>query len=358
MSDVIELNLNIIMAGIGGTTEFFGLDVSLERLRVVQLRGSPPIKSFWRWGEVALSADAAVGESSEGIRQFGEKTKEVLEMANIETKNVVAAIPINHVRTQIIDLDDLKNRDINNAVQLNSQTYGRGRSENFKIDWVNLGRRDPAVAKIEVLVCSVTNKYVEHRLDVLENAGLNVIGFEPRVLAVTRAVSDPGMKGAQMIVDFDNNEASLTISLNGFPRLISRSATSFQTTVRAVNDQVESNPEEARKYTFRFGFDPSKKEGRVRQTLINTLSRLEQDISQSIKWFHNRYPEEKVESITMTGVGAQINQIDQYLTSATGITTEIGNSWRNVSYDQEQGQQLLSQSHLFAGAIGLAAREE
>ena len=42
--------------------------------------------------------------------------------------------------------------------------------------------------KVEILLSSVTNEFIEKRLDMLEAIGLNVIAFEPDALAAARAI--------------------------------------------------------------------------------------------------------------------------------------------------------------------------
>ena len=46
-----------------------------------------------------------------------------------------------------------------------------------KIDWALLGDSPTDKTKVEILLSSVTNKFVEDRLDMLEGIGLNVIAF-------------------------------------------------------------------------------------------------------------------------------------------------------------------------------------
>jgi Tfp pilus assembly PilM family ATPase len=48
-----------------------------------------------------------------------------------------------------------------------------------KIEWELLGDSPKDANKLEILLSSVPNKFVEDRLDMIESIGLIVIAFEP-----------------------------------------------------------------------------------------------------------------------------------------------------------------------------------
>ena len=73
--------------------------------------------------------------------------------------------------------------------------------------------------KVEVLLSSVLNNYVEQRLDLIESIGLNVVAFEPDALALTRAMVANGATEAQLIIDMGQIATDLVITIGDSPRL-------------------------------------------------------------------------------------------------------------------------------------------
>jgi len=82
------------------------------------------------------------------------------------------------------------------------------------------------------------------------------------------------------------------------------------------------------------------------------------EIDKSIKFFQTRYPENKLERITVTGGASTIPEFPLYLANKFGLSVEIGNAWRNVAFSADRQNELLAVSNQFSVAVGLAERTE
>ena len=197
------------MGIIGGASEFFGLDISLSAVRVVQLEGSGNVKSLLKYSQTEISPSVSLAENAEDARQLIESILQTIKTAQIQTKNVVLGLPSSQVFSRIITTDRLRDRDIDKSIRLQIASYIPTPLDKSKIDWVNLGQNEQDKNKLDILINSVGNEYIERRLDILESAGLSAIAFEPRIVAISRSLLDGSISQPQIIVDIGNHETDI-----------------------------------------------------------------------------------------------------------------------------------------------------
>ena len=76
------------------------------------------------------------------------------------------------------------------------------------------------------------------------------------------------------------------------------------------------------------------------------------------KFFQTRYGNTKIDRIIVTGGASALPEFPVYVANKFGISVEIGNAWRNVSFAQDRQNELLAVSNHFGVAAGLAERSE
>ena len=346
------------MGIIGGVSDFFGLDISLKAVRVVQLEGTGKVKSLAHYGERPISPAVALAENAEDARQLIEQTLKALKEAKITSKNVVLSLPSSQVFSRIITTEKLRDRDIDKSIRLQASSYIPTPIDQSKIDWVNLGQHGEDKTKIDILLDSVGNAYIERRLDILESAGLSAIAFEPRNVALARAIADDTITSAQIVVDFGQLETDIIGIFRHAPYLSRTVSTNLTNIVQTIKDQVEDNQTKAEQYAYRVGLDETKVSGRVTKAIQPSIDRLIEDIVTAIRYFTGDEGLSQVDRIILTGPGCRIYGLGKYIANKTEVKVEIGNAWRNVNYNAEEQQNLLAQSHDFAVAVGLAERKE
>src|SRR5690606_9867760 len=145
-----------------------------------------------------------------------------------------------------------------------------------------------------LLLTSVTNEFVENRLDMLESIGLNVIAFEPDNLALTRAMLAPDAAQPQMVIDIGSKSTDLVIAMNGAPRLTRSIPTGSEAIVRAAVQNLNIDEKQAEQFVFKFGLSKEKLEGQIHQAIIGTVDLLAGEIEKSIKFFQTRYGDVKL----------------------------------------------------------------
>jgi len=346
------------MSLLSGVSSFFGLDIGTTAIRVVQLRGNGPVKSLVRYAYVPVDSKIVLSDSKTDQQHLAQVIKELIDQAHLSTRNVAVGVPSQRVFTAVVDFDRLPANELAKAIRYQADSLIPTPLEKSKIDWAVIGDSPKDKTKVEVLLSSVENDFVEQRLDLLESIGLDVVAFEPDNLALTRALISGDVPQPQMVLDIGSKSTDLVVTMNGAPRLTRSIPTGAEAIVRAAAQNLNIDDKQARQFVFKFGLSRDKLEGRIYDAIISTVDLLTTEIDKSIKFFQSRYVESPVSRIVVTGGASALPEFPLYLANKFALEVEIGNAWRNVSFAPERQNELLAVSNHFGVAAGLAERAE
>jgi len=343
---------------LSGVSDFFGLDIGSNAIRVVYLHGSGANKNLSKYGYVDIDEKLSMSDAKPDQQKLAAIIKELVSSAGITTKNVAVGLPSGKVFTTVVEMDRLNPAELDKTIHFQAESMIPTPPSESKIDWALLGDSPKDASKVEILLSSVTTDFVENRLNALEAVGFNVIAFEPDSLALSRALTAPDTKMPTMVVDIGNKSTDIVITMNGTPRLSRSIQTGADAIVRAAIQNLNIDDKQAHEFVYKFGLGKDKLEGQIFGAIVGTVDLLVSDIDKSIKFFQSRYQGATLDRIIVTGAASTIAEFPLYLANKFGINVEIGNAWRNVAYPAEKQNELMSLSHQFGVAAGLAERIE
>ncbi len=346
------------MGILSGVSSFFGLDIGTTAIRLVELRGTGPTRTLVKYAYVPLEGKLAQSDSKADQQKLAQIVGNLVTEAKLYTKNVVVGIPSSRVFTTVADMDRLPSSELGKAIMYQADSLIPTPPAESKIDWALLGDSPKDKTKVEILLSSVPNAYVEQRLDLIESVGLNVIALEPDNLALTRAIVPTGATAPQLILDMGQFSTDLVITMGDAPRLSRSIPTGIEAVLRSASQNLNVDDKQAQQFVFKFGVSKEKLESQVFQAIIGTIDLLVAEVDKSIKFFQTRYPEDKLERIVVTGGAASIPELPLYIANKFGVNVEIGNAWRNVAFSADRQNELLAVSNQFSVAVGLAERDE
>lgn len=343
---------------LSGVSDFFGLDIGTTSIRIVQLKGPGPVKTLERYASAPITGNIAVSDSPADRKKVAQAVAQLVKQAGIITKDVAVGVPSNRVFTTVVDMEKLSEAELAKTIRYQADSFIPTPIADSKIDWALLGDSPKEAGKVEVLLSSVSNDYVESRLDMLEAVGFNVIAFEPDTFALMRAVVNPDEAAPQLVLDVGAKSTDLVISVKGAPRLTRSIPVGTDAIIRAAVAGLAVDATQAMQFVYKFGLSKDKLEGRVYSAIIGTVDSLVSEIEKSINFFQARYPTLKLGRVIVTGGASTLPEFPLFIANKFGVNVEIGNAWRNVNFPASQQNELLSISNHFSVAAGLAERNE
>lgn len=344
------------MSGLfGGISDFFGLDIGTTAVRLVQVRGGSGVKELVKYAYVPVDAKVAISDSKADQQQLAQVIAQLIKQAKLNTNNVAVGLPSSKVFSTIADVDRLSGHDLAKAIPFQADALIPTPLSESKIDWALIGDSPLDKTKQEVLLTSVSNKFVEDRLDMLESIGLNVVAFEPDNLALARAlIGDESQP--ELIIDIGHKSTDIVAVMGNVPHLMRSVPTGTETIIKAAVQNLNVDDKQAEQFVFKFGLSEDKLEGQVAKSISGTIENLVTEIEKSITFFSTRYNGTKIETIIVTGGASTLPEFPLYLANKFGINVTIGNAWRNVNITQDRQNELLTVSYQFGVAAGLAER--
>jgi type IV pilus assembly protein PilM len=350
---IIETSMNIL----SGNEDFFGLDIGTTAIRLVQMRGSAGVKTLINYAYMPIDNKTAVSDAKADQQKLAQSIAELIGKAQLSTKNVAVGLSSQRVFSTVVDTDRLPKNELAKAIRYEADSLIPTPIAESKIGWELLGDSPKDKDKVEILLSSVTNEFLEKRIDLLESIGLNVIAFEPDTMALTRAVLAPTIPAPQMVVDIGSKSTDIVVVMGNAPRLTRSIPTGIDSIINSAVQNLNVDQKQAEQFVLKFGLSKEKLEGQIYNAIISTVEGLVGEIEKSIKFFETRYTGSKIERVVVTGGASILPEFPVYLANKFSINIEIGNPWRNVSFEASRQNELLAVANHFAVAAGLAERE-
>lgn len=336
--------------------DFFALDIGTTAVRAIELKGAPGAWSLVRYGTAPVDMRVATSDSSEDRKRLGEVITNLIAQTGITTKNVVVGIPSNKTFITIVDLPDMPTAELASTIKYQAEQYIPTSLDETKIDWAGLGKSLRDENKMEVLLASVSNKFSEDRLDLIEGLGLNVVALEPDPLALARSITPIGNRDGVLLVDVGDFSTDIVAVIGDTPRLVRSLPTGMQTLIKAAQQNLNIDQNQATQFILKFGLHPDRLEGQIFKALDATLEQFVAEVTKTIKFFQTRYATVPLQTAVLSGYAVGIPAFNDYVSSKTGLTMSVGNPWQQVRFGSDQQQNLLQLAPRFAVAVGLAER--
>ena len=336
--------------------DFFALDIGTTAVRVVQLHKSGDSWSLVKYGLAPVDIRVAASDAPEDQRRLGETINNLISQTGINVRNVVVGVPSNKAFITVVELPEMPAQELASTIKYQAEQYIPMPIEEVKMDWAVLGRALHDASKVEVLLASVTKKFSESRMEMIEGLGLNVVAIEPDPLALVRSLITPADKDAHLIVDIGDSTTDIVAVLAGAPRLVRSLPTGMQTLLKVAMQNLNVDANQAMQFILKFGMAPDRLEGQVVRALDSTMDQFSGEVEKSVKFFLSRYTNVQIKSLVLSGYAQAIPAFDQYLASKVGLQAVAGDAWANVHHSPSLNDSLAQIGPHFAVAVGLAER--
>lgn len=303
-----------------------------------------------------LSSDVALDHEALGVT-----IKKLLRDGGIKTKTVNVALPEANVFTRIIQVPPLSERELASAIKWEAEQYIPLPLEEVEMDFSIVGESKDKEGnkKLDVLLVAAPKKLIDRFTKVLEAADLEAEAMETEIISASRALLPPVMDKplTVMVVNIGGMTTDFSILRQGvivFTRSLPSGGTTF---TKAIAQDLGFPLPQAEEYKKAYGLKLEPIEGKIQRSLKPIFNVIVEEIKRSITFYQNKYPEEIVASLILSGGSAKLPGLVETLTETIGIESQIGNPWTRVGKDPVRFAKLDEDGSVFVVACGLAMRE-
>ncbi len=340
------------MSLIGGEKDHFGIDIGTNHVRLAELgRGST--YSLRAYGQAPIASGIAQSDSKLDIQKLAKTISDLVKYSKVSSRNAVSAIPGTSVFNATIKLPPMSQTELEKAIKYQAEQNIPLKIEDVKYDYQILNR-DQTTKELTVMIIAATKNKVNQMIELLTQAGLNVLALETSTVALARSLSLPNVPVA-MILDIGITTTDIAVVDGGvLAQTRSFPLAGFGMT-RAISQNLSLDMEQAEQFKRRFGFSKDKLEGQVYRSIEPIFRDILEEASRSASFFEE-VSGKKIERIILTGGSSRLPLMAEFVKSHLNVDVSFGNPWANVSHKSSQGDKINEVAPEFATAVGLAMR--
>lgn len=382
--------------------ESFGLDISDLSLKIIKLkkrRGFLTLSSFL---ETAIPPGMIQGGEIKDETSLSEIIKEACSKVKgekLKTNYVIASLPEEKSFLQVIQMPKIPEHDLKSAVIYEAENYIPLAIEEAYLDSQIVKPVVNHLDHYDILIAALPKKTVDPYLSCLKNAGLIPKALEIESLAIARAlIKNEIAPFPTLLIDLGATRTGFIIFSGYSIRFTCSIPVSSQKFNEAISRTLNVDLKGAEELKIKYGLDSSKKiifkertgdskfekkiieDKKIFEALIPTLTDLSEQIKKYLNYyqthaFHEHLSVERseewrrinvlratdgkgVQKIFLSGGGANLKGLVDFLSLEFKIPVEVANPWINILPEplREVPQLSFEESLKYTTALGLAVR--
>jgi len=340
--------------------KYFSLDISDLSVKVFQLEKNGTKDEIRSFGVSELPLGCI--ENGEIINQekIIEITKKLLDTAGpkkINTKKVICSLPESKVFLRAVTIPEMSEEEAGEAIKWEIEASIPLAIEQVYYDWQFL---DKVEGKQSVLTAAVAKDFVDKLSEVLESCGLEVCGMEVESVASIRSLIEKNAKKENifLIVDIGSNKTSFTVSEGRIPYFTSSIPFSSSGITEEISSRLNFSKEEAEKLKINKGIENSSGDNAIINSIGSLLENLSVEIERTMDFYQNMsHSNPEIEKIILTGGGANLKGLLDYLKTKISKEIVLGDPWINLNLEDKLPKISQADSMRYVVSVGLAMRE-
>ncbi len=331
--------------------DFVGLDIGTSTIKGVQVKN----RTLLSYHQMASPGVSMASEDAADLKRLADSLRSFFAEGRFRTSDVVASVPESQVFARVISLPQMGEAEITSTVQNEAQQYVPMPLDQVSFDHEILGPSELEPGKVDVLLVAVPKALTNKYLQVLRDAGLNLISLETETIAIARSIIGES-KSAVMVASIGASTTDIAVFSGGALRFTRSIATGGQALERALSQSFNLAPGQAAEYIRTYGLE-EKLEGKVMGAIKPVFDIIVEELKRTQVFFSSRSPR-PLERLILVGGTANLPGVLVYLADSLGLEVARGNPWETIAIPTNFPREPLEEiAPSFAVAAGLALKE-
>ena len=347
------------MAFSRGSKSTVGLDIGASSVKLVKLDHTKSGHSVSAIGIRELPPEAFVADEIRDRESVMFNIQSLIDLTDPKIKDVVVSLSGHGVITDRFTIDKKTGTEAEQAILFETEQRAP-----FDVDDVSLSyhivKVDDDINTMDVLLVAARKEYLQVYLQLIEDCGLRPVIVDDDALAIYNAYEhnyeiDPTRITA--LVNIGHDVTNITYVCDGFYHSTRDVSSGTREIYNAIQKEFRLNPELTSK-AIKGEMSESIDQDMLKATIISATDELISGVELAFSYFKSQAKLENIDWIVLSGGGALIPYLPDFLQSKLGIPLEIANPLRNIDYDPELFQYLQPEkiAPLLTVSVGLAMR--
>jgi len=337
---------------------FLGIDIGDSSLKMVELRkkGKKIFLSNYAFSENVTDVNFT---KVSDVNYLAQAILKVKAEAGIKGQRVTASLPTFSVFSSIINLPTIDRKNMDKIVADEAKKVIPLPLEEMILDWKIVPHKAGEDEKngSRVFLTGSPKKLVRRYIEIFRLAKLELASLETETFSLVRSLlgNDPS---TVMIVEIGANSTDLSVVQDSIPVLNRSLEVCGSTVTQALADKLGLSFIQAEQ--FKLDLSASLSDGsqdELPQLIIKTLGPVIHEIEYMREFFEKNGTANKIEKIVLSGGGALLLNLADYLSKHLNLQVIIGDPFSRVAYPMEMQPIINEVGSKLAVAAGLALRE-
>ena len=341
---------------------FLGVDIGDSSIKMVELvrKGKKIYLKNYAFSEALKDVKFTKVEDSAYLAKAVQK---IHSDAKIVSHRVTASLPTFAVFSSIITLSGVDSKNLHEAVLEEARKVIPLPLEEMKIDYKVIpdAPTDKKDGNIRVFLTCSPRKIVRKYIDIFRQADMELAFLETETFSLVRSLVGND-KSTTMIVEIGANSTDISVVRESIPVLNRSLEICGSTLTQALADSLGMTFQQAEQLKMdlslstRTGNNETPETNDFSGVIIKALSPIVSEIKYMLD-FYNSSNATPVEKIVLSGGGALLGGLPEYLSNQLNLQVIIGDSFSRVLYPNELKPIIHEVGPSLAVAVGLALRE-
>ncbi len=340
--------------------DFFGLDIGNHSIKVIEIdRKSIEEAKLRHFGSIPTPFGALKSDKISAKQELGLRIKELIQNSGIKTKKCIAALPEASIFTRLITVPNVEESKLEDLIYWAVKQYVPLPLSNVQYDHIPITVKEiNGKEMLQTLIVAAPKLLVKRYMDIVQEAGLELLALETETIATSRALSfNYPATGTFMALDFGADGTDMSV-IKDSKMIFSQSiSTGSDALTKAIASDFNLELAQAEKYKIAYGLDPTKIDGKIYKSIEPIVQIIIDELNRTLNFFRTQLRDSLPEKIFIVGDGAQLIMLDDYIQKKTGIAVERLDPMKKLEISKDIADDLKKVSRVgFNVAVGLALK--
>ena len=337
-----------------------GLDLGSNSVKLVKLEDKSGSYSLEALAIKEMSTDVMVEDEIKDKEALIYHLQSLIDQVDPGTKDVAISIAGHGVITDKIRMDKKSGDEAEQAILFEAEQRSPFDVEDVTVDY-HVISTDENTRKMDVLLVAARNEFLRKYLDIFLDAGLNPVIVDTDAFAILNAYEmnyeiDPQKVIALLNLGFDTT--NMVFIKDGKYHSTRDLSHGVRSIYEAIMKEFRLNPELALK-TLKGEMESNIDQDMFKASVATSAEDLISGLEIAFSYFKGSAEVSEVDWMVLSGGGALVPFLPEYIQNKLNIPMEICNPLRNIEYDPDLFKEIEPEkiAPLLAVAVGLAARK-
>lgn len=343
-----------------GSKSTIGLDIGASSIKCVKLERRSGAYALMGMEMRELPPEAIIADEIRDRDTVIFNVQSVIDAVDPRARDVVVAISGHGVITDKFTIDRKEGPEAEQAILFEAEQRAPYDLDDVTMDYHILSV-DEVNNKMEVLLVAARKDFVNGYLELLTDANLRPVIVDTDAFAVMNSYEinyDIHPERVTVLVNIGYDNSNVIFIKNGIYHSTRDVAAGGRMIFDTIQKEFRLNQELTMK-AVRGEMESSIDQDMLKATIISSAEELISGLEVAFSYFRSLAKAEKIDWVVLSGGGALIPHLPEFIQSKLNIPIEIANPLRNIEYDPDMFTTVQPEriAPLLAVPIGLAARK-